>query len=842
MKQQSQKRIFFSYNGKDELAAKNGQKYSTSFKDKKEVIPLPDLIEVQKESYNWFLREGIKEIFNEISPIVDFAGKGLKLSFSDYYFDEPKFDEEDSKRKNVTYEASMRVVSELRKDKKIINKQEIYLGDIPLMTKSGTFIINGIERCIVSQLIRSSGVFFFSNNIRGRNYYGAKVIPNRGVWLEIETDVNDVIWVKIDRKRKVAITSLLRAIGYGSDEDIKNLFKGDKKNIEIKYIDETLKKDITKNEDEGLMEIYKRLRPGDLAGIDNVRNLINAMFFNFDRYDFGKVGRYKINRRFNENISNEPKNRIFRKEDLVNIIKEIINLNSSQKEADDIDHLANRRVKTVGELVQNRFRIGMVRMERIVKDKMSTLDEVGMSPARLINSRPLIAVLREFFMSSQLCQFMDQNNPLAELEHKRRLSAMGPGGLTRERAGFEVRDVHRTHYGKICPIQTPEGPNIGLVGQLAAYASVNECGFIETPYRKILHNVRNNAKAAIGKIVREDIKIKSKILIKKGEVINKSKAEQLSKANEIKTVPIKPMASDEIVYLDAFHEDKAIITTANTEINKEGYFIDEKINVRKYGEPGVEQVEKVDYMDVSPKQIVSIATSLIPFLEHDDAVRALMGSNMQRQAVPLVKPEAPLVGTGIEEEAAKGSGHVARADVDGKVISVSADQIEVLEDKDKKLKNYKLLKFIRSNQSTSINQHPIVSVGDKIKTGQAISDGQAIDEKELALGRNILVAFMSWEGFNYEDAIIISEKVVKNDMFSSIHIDNYTIDIRDTKLGPEEVTRDIPNIGEEKIKDLDETGIVRIGAEVQSGDILVGKITPKGETELSSEEKLLRAI
>ncbi|MCD4705509.1 DNA-directed RNA polymerase subunit beta [bacterium] len=836
-KQKTKDRILFIYEDEDI----KGGKYTTTTKNKKDAVQLPDLVRSQKDSYNWFLKKGIKEIFNEISPIKDSSGQKMELFFKDYYFDDPKFDEIISKNKNVSYEAPIRVDIELKKNGKKISEQEIYLGDVPLMTKNGTFIINGIERAVVSQLIRSAGVFFFSENVRGKNYYGAKVIPNRGAWLEIETDINNVIWVKIDRKRKIAITSLLRAFGYSTNEEIEKIFEDVETHPDFNYIKSTLKKDATKTEDEGLMEVYKRIRPGDLAGIDNVRSLINAMFFRFDRYDFGKVGRYKINRRFNEELKDTKENRIFRKQDLINIVKEIIRLNISQKEADDIDHLGNRRVRTVGELIQNRFRIGMVRMERIIRDRMSTVDENTVTPARLINSRPLISAVKEFFMSSQLCQFMDQTNPLAELEHKRRLSAMGPGGLTRERAGFEVRDVHRTHYGKICPISTPEGPNIGLVGHLANYANINEYGFLETPYRKVLNKVKNKAEETVGKIVFKDIKSKGKTVVKKGQAVTSAQAKELEKNKDLKTIAINPIATNEIIYLDAFQEEKNIITTAIARLDKDGYFLEESVEVRKFGNPDVEHICNVDFMDVSPKQIVSIATAMIPFLEHDDAVRALMGTNMQRQSVPLINPDAPLVGTGVEEKAALDSGHVIRAECDGKVISVSANKIEILGD-DKKTKVYDLLKFVRSNQSTCINQHPIVEINDNIKKGQAITDGQSISGKELSLGRNVLVAFMAWEGYNYEDAIIVSQKLVKDDFYSSIHINDYSIDIRDTKLGPETITRDIPNIGEERLKNLDESGIVRIGAEVKSGDILVGKITPKGETELSSEEKLLRAI
>ncbi len=818
------------------------RKYFTDFTW---AMEMPDLIEIQKNSYKWFLDEGLAELFDEISPVTDFIGRDLELYFEDYYLDEPKFNEVESRAKNITYEAPLRVKARLV-NKRIGKEttQEIFLGDFPLMTKNGTFIINGIERVVVSQLIRSAGVIFTSELIKGRKYYGAKIIPNRGAWLEIETDINKVIWVRIDRKRKVAVTSLLRAFGYGTDEEIKELFKdvdtfGEK---ELGYIEATIAKDLAKNESEGLKEVYKRIRPGDLATADNARQLIYSMFFRFDRYDFGRVGRYKINRRFGFNIPNNKETRILRKEDLVAIIKEVIRLNVTQDKEDDIDHLGNRRVRAIGELIQNRFRVGLARMERIIKDRMSTSDISSLTPSRLINARPVISVVREFFMSSQLSQFMDQTNPLAELEHKRRLSAMGPGGLTRERAGFDVRDVHSTHYGRICPIATPEGPNIGLVGHLASYARLNKYGFLEAPYRKVLHDIENKPEITEGKILREDVyDSKGKIIAKAGEKITKKLAKELKdKAGHI-TIPIKPIVTNEVVYLDAFEEEKYVTAAATIPIDKNGYFLVNKWEARKYGQPRNVNVSEIDFVGVAANQIISVATSLIPFMEHDDGQRALMGTNMQRQAVPLITSEAPIVGTGVEARAARDSGHVIVAENDGEVVRVDANTIEI-KTKDGKIDKYNLTKFARSNALTCINQRPIVEVGEKVKAGQIISDGPAIDKGELALGKNVLVAFMTWEGFNYEDAIIISERLVRDDVYSSIHIENYTVDVRDTKLGPEVVTNDIPNISEEKLKDLDEDGIVRIGAEVSSGDILVGKITPKGETELSAEEKLLRAI
>ncbi|QQG52250.1 MAG: DNA-directed RNA polymerase subunit beta [Candidatus Falkowbacteria bacterium] len=769
-----------------------------SFSELREVLPMPDLIEIQKDSYTWFLKEGLAELFDEINPVTDFIGRDLELYFEDYNLDEPKFSEVESREKNITYEASLRVKTRLLNKKTgQANNQEVFLGDFPLMTDKGTFIINGIERVVVSQLIRSAGVMFTAEFIKGKKCYGAKIIPNRGAWLEIETDSNKVLWVRIDRKRKVAVTSLLRAFGYSSDEEILKLFADVdlvKSKDEKTFIEATIEKDAAKDEAEGLQEVYRRIRPGDLASVENARQLIYSMFFRFDRYDFGRVGRYKLNRRFSLDLPATKKEyRILRKEDLVLIIKEVIRLNITKEPEDDIDHLGNRRIRAIGGLIQNRFRVGLARMERIIKDRMSTSEITSLTPSKLVNARPVIGVVREFFMSSQLSQFMDQTNPLAELEHKRRLSAMGPGGLTRERAGFDVRDVHTTHYGRICPIATPEGPNIGLVGHLASYARLNSYGFLETPYRKVVKD-------------------------KKG-----------------------PRVTDEIVYLDAFEEEKYITVDSTIPTDEHGYFLVSKFEGRKYGQPGMEEVDKIDFVGVAANQIISIATSLIPFMEHNDGQRSLMGTNMQRQAVPLVKSEAPVVGTGVEERAARDSGHVVLAADDGIITKSEAGLIE-LTTKKGQVVTYNLNKFLRSNSSTCINQHPTVDVGEKVKKGQVLSDGPAIDNGELSLGRNALVAFMTWEGFNYEDAVIISERLVKEDVYSSIHIENYTIDVRDTKLGPEVVTNDIPNISEEKLKNLDDEGIIRIGAEVSSGDILVGKITPKGETTLSAEEKLLRAI
>ncbi|MFA6042838.1 MAG: DNA-directed RNA polymerase subunit beta [Patescibacteria group bacterium] len=808
-----------------------------TFTDLHAAIALPDLIEIQKRSYQWFFEEGLKELFDEISPIRDFIGRDLELSFQSYYLDEPRFDELTAKAKNVTFESPLRVSTKLiNKKTGEIKEQEIYLGDFPLMTERGTFIINGIERVVVSQLIRSAGVFFTSEFIRGRRYYGAKIIPNRGAWLEFETDAQDVMWVKIDRKRKAPVTALLRAFGFGMNEELIDLFKDIDTNPDHRFLDATITKDPSRTEADGLKEVYKRIRPGDLATTDNARELITKMFFSFDRYDFGRVGRYKLNQRFNFNFANDKEHRVLQKDDLVAILREIIHLNNTQKDADDIDHLGNRRVRAIGELVQNKFRVGLSRMERIIKDRMSTLDITTITPNQLINARPIIGSIKEFFMSSQLSQFMDQTNPLAELEHKRRLSAMGPGGLSRERAGFDVRDVHRTHYGRICPIATPEGPNIGLVGHLSSYARVNDFGFIETPFRKVINTVPNDGKAAVGEIAREAVEG----IVKAGDKISDTQAKALAKTTA-ETILVKGRVTKDVQYLDAFTEERHVTAAATTPIGEDGYFLTERTEIRMHGEPTTGSTDKIDYLDVAPNQIISIATSLIPFVEHDDAARALMGTNMQRQSVSLVKPSAPFVGTGVEARAAQDSGQVVLAKQAGVVTAVDANHVEVLED-DGTLRSYRLGKFVRSNASTSMNQKPIVDKHQKVAAGDVLADGAATDRGELALGQNMVVAFIPWEGGNYEDAVLISERVVQQDRYTSIHIEDFVIDVRDTKLGPEVVTRDIPNIGEEKLRNLDEEGIVRIGAQVSSGDILVGKITPKGETELSAEEKLLRAI
>ncbi|MFC1632532.1 DNA-directed RNA polymerase subunit beta [Patescibacteria group bacterium] len=804
-------------------------------------MELPNLIETQNASYKWFLDEGLNELFDEISPIEDFTGKDLELHFLDYYLDEEKNSEKTAKERNTTYEAPLRAkVRLVNKRSGEIKDQEVFLGDFPIMTNRGTFVVNGVERVVVAQLIRSPGVFFSADNIRGHKYFGAKIIPNRGAWLELETDAHGVISVKIDRKRKVPITALLRAFGFGTNEEITALFKDIKQDPDLDYIAETIKKDPSRSTAEGLKEVYKRVRPGDLATADNARQMLESMFFDFDRYDFGRVGRYKLNQRLGLETPNNREHRTLDPEDMVRIIKEIIRLNIEQGEQDDIDHLGNRRVRSVGELIQAKFRVGLARMERIVRDRMSTLDVNTVTPGQLINARPIIASIKEFFTNSQLSQFMDQTNPLSELEHKRRLSAMGPGGLSRERAGFEVRDVHKSHYGRICPIATPEGPNIGLVGHLATYGTINQYGFIETPFRKTIRTMEINDKKLVGETLRDNVEVEGKLIAEKGTEITSGIQKDLA-SKGVKKVSIRPIVQDEIVYLDAFEEGRAVTAPATIEVDEKGHFVKEKAQVRSKGESGIRNTERIQYVDVSPKQIVSISTSLIPFLEHDDANRALMGSNMQRQAVSSIRPESPVVGTGVEERAAKDSGQVTTCEAPGKVVAVDARHVEVLQD-DGNMHDYELQNFSISNQSTAMSQRPRVDKGQVVQQGDVIADGASVDKGELALGQNLLVAFMSWGGSNYEDAVILSERIVQQDRFSSVHIETFSIEVRDTKLGPEVITRDIPNVGEEKLKDLDEEGIIRVGAQVSAGDILVGKITPKGETDLTAEERLLRAI
>ena len=782
-----------------------------SYARNRQILEMPNLIEVQRESYRWFLEEGLKEIFDDVFPIQDFTGS-LVLEFVGYSLGQPKYEVDECEERDVSYAAPLKVnVRLINKETGELKEQEVFMGEFPLMTEKGTFIINGAKRVVVSQLVRSPGAYYHTDiDMNGTKLYGATIIPNRGAWLEFESDANGLVYVRIDRMRKIPATILIRALGYNYNDEILELFH------HHPAVLATLEKDSTESVNEALVEIYKRLRPGEPPTVDSARSLLHSFFFDPKRYDLGNVGRYKINKKLQHGITTyqdeeglvwsdeeqayvegELANprlathqiRHLTKPDIICAMQYFLELMNGEHEADDIDHLGNRRLRSVGELLQNQFRIGLARMERVVKERMTIQDAEVVTPQVLVNIRPVQAAVKEFFGSSQLSQFMDQHNPLSELTHKRRLSALGPGGLSRERAGFEVRDVHHSHYGRMCPIETPEGPNIGLIGSLSTYARINKYGFIETPYRRVYN----------------------------GQV------------------------TDEIDYLTADEEDKHVIAQANEPVDETGHFIHKRINARHAQDIFVASVDDITYMDVSSQQLVSVATSLIPFLEHDDANRALMGANMQRQAVPLLVTDAPYVGTGMEIKAGLDSGVCEIAGMDATVVRVCGDEI-ILQDDEGHREVHKLLKFKRSNQGTCVNQKPIVRLGQKVKKGDPIADGPSTDHGELALGRNILVAFMTWEGYNYEDAVLLNQRLVKEDMFTSIHIEEYECDARDTKLGPEEITRDIPNVGEDILKDLDENGIIRIGAEVRPGDILVGKVTPKGETELTAEERLLRAI
>lgn len=752
------------------------------------VLSVPDLIAHQKDSWKEFVDTGLGEIFTEINPIDDYTGQKLSLSFKEYAFRDPKNSERFAKENNITYDAPLYARVELvNKVTGEVKEQEIYLGDYPWMTERGTFIINGTERVVVSQLIRSPGVFFTADNIAGHNNYGAKIIPGRGAWLEFETTTSGVIYVKIDRRRKMPVTTLLRAFGYSKTSEIKDLF-ADVDTGDTKYIEETLDKDATRGTNEALIEVYRRLRPGDLATVENARSMIERMFFDFKRFDYSRVGRYKINQRLGIDLPNTTENRVFQLSDLISIIKEIIRLNNTQDPADDIDSLSNRRVNLVGELVARQFRVGMLRMQRNAMDRMSMTDIENVTPGQLINARPVVAAVREFFASSQLSQLMDETNPLSELSHKRRLSSMGPGGLSRERAGFDVRDAHPTHYGRLCSVETPEGANIGLVLNLATYARVNEYGFIETPYRKV----------------------------KDGRVTN------------------------EVVYLDASRERNEIIADAGAKLNEDGTFTDERVSARIEMQPGQIDASEVTMMDAAHKQILGSTASLVPFIEKNRIDRSLTGSNMQRQAVPLINPQSPTVGTGIEGVIAKNSSQLITAEAEGEVIRADGDVVEVKYEDG--VRSYELLHFEKSNDDRSINQKVRVSRGQKVKKGDILIEGASIADGEIALGRDLRVAFMPWGGYNMDDAIIISNRLVQDDELTSVNIKDYMVEVRETKLGDEQITRDIPNVSEHSLRHLDENGIVQIGSEVKAGDVLVGKITPKGEQELSSEERLLRAI
>ncbi len=816
------------------------------------VLDMPNLVQVQLDSFRWFQREGLRELLDEISPVQDFTGTRMELRFGDYEFGEPKYSELECRERDVTFAAPLRVwVSLTVKETGEVKEQLLFMGDFPLMTDQGTFIINGAERVVVSQLVRSPGVYFTleSDPSSGRDLCAAKLIPNRGAWLEFEVSNKDIISVKVDRKRKIPITTLLRAISseegvtddtqLGLDEQILALLEDVDTNPDHHYVRSTLERESASNKQEALMDFYRRLRPGDPPTLENARGLVSSLFFNPRRYDLGRVGRYKVDKRLGLEVPQAT--RTLTPEDLRAIVAEMIRMTNGQGHSDDIDHLGNRRVRAVGELIQNQFRIGLLRMERVVRERMTITDPDQATPSALINIRPVVASMKEFFGGSQLSQFMDQTNPLAELTHKRRLSALGPGGLSRDRAGFDVRDVHHSHYGRICPIETPEGPNIGLIGSLATYSIINEFGFIETPYRKVVKALPADSPELVGKTVREPVTDKDgKTLAKAGESIRPAVAKKLAPLGR-KEIPIQPFVSNEIVYLSADEEEKYVVAQANALLDAENHFVEEKVEVRIGERFHMEVPQHVDFMDVSPKQILSVATSLIPFLEHDDAPRALMGSNMQRQAVPLLCPEAPLVATGMEAQTAQDSGQVICAEGNGEVVGLDAREIRVRYDSGEE-KAYPLIKFVRSNQGTCISQRPIVEKGQRFVDGQPLADSSSTEGGELALGQSVLCAFMSWEGYNFEDAIVISKRIVEEDKFTSIHIEKHETEARDTKLGPEEITRDIPNVGEESLRNLDEEGIISVGAEVDPGDILVGKITPKGETELTAEEKLLRAI
>ena len=822
-----------------------------------EVLALPNLIRVQLDSYNWFLQEGLKELFEEVAPIEDFTGNRMELIFGDYALGEPKYSEHECRNRDMTYSAPLRVTVRLVvKESGEIKEQELFMGDFPLMTQTGTFIINGAERVVVSQLVRSPGVYFSTTQdpTTGRSLCAAKLIPNRGAWLELETSNRDLLTAKVDRKRKIPVTTLLRALDtdpqnadeaqLGTDARIRALLDDVDTDAIHRYLDSTIAKapipadEAPRDKAWALLEVYRRLRPGDPPTAENARGLIESLFFNPRRYDLGRVGRYKLNKRLRHR---ETEERTLALSDLVAIVREQIRINNDEGQPDDVDHLGNRRVRAVGELIQNQFRVGLLRMERVVRERMTITDPEQATPSALINIRPVVAAMKEFFGGSQLSQFMDQTNPLAELTHKRRLSALGPGGLSRDRAGFDVRDVHHSHYGRICPIETPEGPNIGLIGSLATYSMINEFGFIRTPYRKVITELPADAAGLEGHYLREDVLgPRGGIIAKAGDQITAATIRRLKPFGD-RLIPLQPQVTERIEYLTADEEERFVVAQANAKLSADGRFTEELVEVREGDHFDEVPPWQVHYMDISPKQIVSVATSLIPFLEHDDANRALMGSNMQRQAVPLVRPEMPLVGTGMERPAAYDSGQVIFAAQEGEVLRATAEAI-VVQYEDGAEVTYPLTKFMRSNQGTCVNQRPIVSKGDRVSAGQPLADSSSTHNGELALGQNVLVAFMAWEGYNFEDAIIVSESLVQDDKFTSIHIAKHEVEARDTKLGPEEVTRDIPNVGEESLRDLDEDGIVRIGAEVRPGDILVGKITPKGETELTAEEKLLRAI
>ena len=810
-------------------------------------VDVPSLVQVQVNSFEWLKADGLKDLLEEFSPIEDFSGGRFDLRFLSHEVREPKNTERECRKREITFSAPLYITVQLViKETGEVKEQTLFFGDVPMMTDNGTFVINGAERVVVSQLVRSPGAYFTTKTdpATGRELCSAKLIPYRGAWVELETSNKDLLSVKVDRKRKAPISTLLRALGFKTDDEILGLVADVDDDPVHNYMQATLAKDTAATtEEEALIEFYRRLRPGEPPSVDNARELIQNLFFNDRKYDLGRVGRYKLNRR----LGVDEKTRTLTRNDFVEMIRRMITINNGRALNDDIDHLGNRRVRAVGELIQNQLRVGILRMERVVKERMTTqMDPTTTTPAALINIRPVVAAVREFFGGSQLSQFMDQTNPLAELTHKRRLSALGPGGLSRERAGFDVRDVHASHYGRICPIETPEGPNIGLLGSLSTYARLNDFGFIETPYRKILRSMPSDNPDIQGRTPLEDIADEDgTVVAESGKPITIPVAELVNalKSREVKVQAYVTTDEGDRDYLSADDEEHNTIGQATTPMDAKGQLTTELVEVRVGGSEAYTYVhpDEVNYLDVSPMQIVSISTALIPFLEHDDANRALMGSNMQRQAVPLIKPQAPLVGTGMEYRVATDSGQVVMSHTQGVVSESTSDHINILSE-DGETTEYPLTKFVRSNQGTSINQHPIVHKGDKVNDGTPLADSSSTENGELALGQNLLVGFMTFDGYNYEDAIILNEDLVKDDRYTSIHIDKHEVEARETKLGPEEITRDIPNVGEESLRDLDEEGIIRIGAWVTPGDILVGKITPKGETELTAEEKLLRAI
>ena len=842
-----------------------------------EVLDVPNLIQSQIQSYDWFKNDGLIEVYKEVSPIADYTGKKYELHFLEHYFREPKYSPQESKEREITFSQPLYVKTRLvMKETGEIKEQEIFMGDIPMMTPNGTFIINGAERVVVSQLVRSPGIYFVyeRNPVSNRNLCFAKLIPSRGAWLEFETSSKDVLSVKVDRKRKVSASTFLRALGVADDDDMMALFEDIDTDELHRYMRSTLEKDpaidtreISFKEDDlrslwdwlhpeepfdseaarriaaAQVEFYRRLRPGEPPSLENSRTLIRNLFFSPRRYDLGRVGRYKLNRRLG--MAENGDLMTLTLEDVISVIRTMIRINQGEGHPDDIDHLGNRRVRAVGELVQNQVRVGLLRMERMVKEKMTLVDPETAAPQGLVNIRPVVAAVREFFGGSQLSQFMDQTNPLAELTHKRRLSALGPGGLSRERAGFDVRDVHFSHYGRICPIETPEGPNIGLLSSLASYARVNPYGFIESPYRRVLHALPKDSTDLKGRTVTEAVKDPDGgTIVGKGRAIGANKINAIKRLPEGSMVPVQPFVptgTDDVVYLSADQEEDHRIAQANAKLDGLNQFVEERVEIRVGDHYTQDPPSLIEFMDVSPMQIMSVSAALIPFLEHDDANRALMGSNMQRQAVPLLRPQAPTVGTGIEGRVARDSGQLVTSRIEGVVTSVSGRDI-VVTDNEGAEHIHPVIKFSRTNQGTCFDQRPIATKGDVVEAGAVLADSSSTNNGELALGQNVLVAFMSWEGYNYEDAIIVSERLYREDYFTSVHIEKHEMEARETKLGPEEMTRDIPNVGETSLRDLDERGIIRVGADVGPGDILVGKVTPKGETELTAEEKLLRAI